>query len=171
MDDEIDLSKAELLANSALGVFIPQHFVELAQASLRHSHWTGISLEDWKVLAAGPDQEHYWDAWADVLDNAKYTDPNTKQEYYLHQEGDLWLVPVEPPVQIVKMFGYEFRPMNDMDWSTWAGAEEGTLIYHLRDERDTVLLWDPKNQTLSEYWTDKDENQHARDWTYQTVMC
>lgn len=88
--DGPDLSKATLFNTDRLGRYIPHHFA----MSVDRSRVTGVSSEDYTVLEAGPDHEHYWDAWADVLDNAKITDP-VQGECYLHHDGDLWVVPVE----------------------------------------------------------------------------
>ena len=72
------------------GVYIPRDF---ANSFIdRAKHVTGVSDEDWAILEAGPDHEHYWDAWTEVLDNATVTDDYDRR-YYLHQDGDLWLVP------------------------------------------------------------------------------
>jgi len=87
-DDEIDLSDAELFADSNRGVYIPQHFAE----AVMREYVTGISDKDYAVLEAGPDHEAYWDTWASVCDNAVLTTPQGKR-MYLYQDGDLWGVP------------------------------------------------------------------------------
>lgn len=90
--DEPDLSDAELLADSARGVTIPQFFAQ----TIRRDFVVNVNDDEWKILEVGPIHEHYWDIWADVLDNARLTNPDTDKTYYLYQtEGDLWLVPVE----------------------------------------------------------------------------
>lgn len=72
------------ILDSARGVYIPQNFVELFNAS----EW-GISDKDKNILLQGPENEWYWETWDEVLDNAEYTDENG-HEYRLHQDGDLW---------------------------------------------------------------------------------
>jgi hypothetical protein len=88
-DDYIDLSNAELYADSNRGVYIPQHFAE----SINRACVTGVSEEDYNILLAGPEHEFYWETWGRVTDNAVITNPNTGKECYLYQDGDLWVVP------------------------------------------------------------------------------
>lgn len=73
--------------DSARGVYIPRDF-----ADIDHSAVTGVSDDDWAVLAEGPGHEFYWETWDDVLSNAVVTD-NNGVKYTLHQDGDLWLIP------------------------------------------------------------------------------
>jgi hypothetical protein len=51
-----------------------------------------VSAEDYAVLEAGPEHEHYWDTWETVLNNAVLNDG--KSTYYLYQgeSGDLFAV-------------------------------------------------------------------------------
>jgi len=78
-------------ADSARGVFIPQHFAESVNryTICQWSNW----IADLDILCQGPDSESYWDIWCSVLDNLTLTDPDTGVTYRLHQDGDLWLVP------------------------------------------------------------------------------
>lgn len=86
--DDIDLKHATLLVDGARGIYVPQYFAQTTPRDLL----SGVSEEDWAILEAGPDHEWYWDTWDDVLGNASITgDDGTV--YYLHQDGDLWLVP------------------------------------------------------------------------------
>jgi hypothetical protein len=82
---------AILFADSARGVFIPQHFAE----SVRRDCVTGVSAEDWAILESGPDTESYWDVWCDVESRAVVTAPLSGIAYTLYQDGDLWLVPAD----------------------------------------------------------------------------
>ena len=81
---------AILYASDRHGVYIPQYFSE----SIKPKCLSGVSGEDMAILLAGPDNEFYWDAWADVCDNAVLTDSNG-MTYYMWQDGDLWLVPTD----------------------------------------------------------------------------
>lgn len=90
-----DLPESAILyADSARGVYIPQHFAE----SVRRECVSGVTQEEWDILMHGPNGEDYpewyWDTWNDVEQNALVTDSNGAQ-YRLYQDGDLWLVPVE----------------------------------------------------------------------------
>ena len=71
-----------LYADSARGIYIPQHFAE----SVNRALVAGVGADDWDILEAGPYCEHYWDSWESVLDNARIG------EYSLYQDGDLWLL-------------------------------------------------------------------------------
>lgn len=146
--NEVDLSKAKLLFSDSWGIYIPQQFAQ----TVRREYVKGVSDEDYKILEAGPDHEHYWDAWADVCDNAAIEQDGVL--YHLHQDGDLWLVPVEqeeekPPT--IKRFGHTFRPMTGDDWEGYAGAEDGSYIY---DGEDCVLILSPDGKCLSEFNAD-----------------
>lgn len=87
-DDGPDLRKAELFADANRGVYIPQHFAQAVTRELV----TGVSDEDYATLTRGPDDEWYWETWERVLDHARLAHP-TLGECYLHQDGDLWIVP------------------------------------------------------------------------------
>jgi hypothetical protein len=80
---------ADLYADGARGVYIPQHFAE----SCKREYVKNVSDEDWKILEAGPtvENESYWDAWSDVVSNAKIEAPDGKTGF-LWQDGDLWVV-------------------------------------------------------------------------------
>jgi hypothetical protein len=72
------------------GQYIPQDFA--ASFADRDRDVSGVAAEDWAILDAGPDHEWYWDAWDDVSTNAVITD-DSGNRYYIHQDGDCWLVP------------------------------------------------------------------------------
>lgn len=82
--------EAELFAESAHGVYIPQHFAKAVNRDLV----TGVTEDDWRILEAGPEHELYWEAWNDVESRAVVHAPEGV-DYYLYQDGDLWLVPKE----------------------------------------------------------------------------
>src|SRR4029077_19436064 len=80
-----------LWLSDARGQYIPRDFAN--SFSDRAKHVSGVSDEDWAILAAGPDaHEYYLDTWTDVCDTAVITgDDGIK--YRIHQDGDCWLVP------------------------------------------------------------------------------
>ena len=88
--DEIDLTHAELYADSNRGQFIPQFF---AQSILRE-HVAGVTESQFAALEAGPDAEDYWDVWNEVQTNAVITDKEGRK-WSLYQDGDLWMIPDE----------------------------------------------------------------------------
>ena len=84
---------AILLVIDSHGIYQAQYFAEI----INRDCITGVSDEQLDCLLLGPDEEDhwedYWDVWCDVMDNAKITDPDGT-EYYVHHDGDIWLVPV-----------------------------------------------------------------------------
>jgi hypothetical protein len=54
--------------------------------------WSGIKYGDIKTLQRGPDEEHYWDVWETILNNAKLTCADGVI-YTIHQDDDVWLIP------------------------------------------------------------------------------
>lgn len=85
---------AILFADSARGVYIPQHFAE----SIQRDCVTGVTQEQWAILALDPNDpetEWYWETWEDVENNAVITDKDSGIAYRLYQDGDLWLVPID----------------------------------------------------------------------------
>jgi hypothetical protein len=77
------VKQAELFADSARGIYIPQHFAE----SANRDKFKYIDKEQWGILESGPEADHYWDAWDEVLNSAE-----TDCGGVLHQDGDLWIV-------------------------------------------------------------------------------
>ena len=165
---EVDLSKAILLIADSWGVFLPQKFAE----TIKRDFVTGVSDEDYKVLEEGPKHEFYWEAWADVCDNAKITDEKLG-ECYLHQDGDLWLVPVEKeeekPVETKHVLGHDFKPFTELDWDCFAGAEEGSYICHCADEK-TILILSPDGSISEIVWNDDTENASQVDYKPSKVL-
>jgi hypothetical protein len=73
----------------AHGIYIPQIFA--GSFAERDVTVTGVSAEDWAALEAGPDHIDYWEAWDNVLIDAKVKIAG--KVYSLYQEGDVWLIP------------------------------------------------------------------------------
>jgi|SRR5690606_27013311 len=71
--------------NSAHGVYIPQVFAEIVNRELV----SGVNDYDWKTINDGPDNEWYWEAWDNVLNNA--TIKHDDVDYQLYEDGDLFL--------------------------------------------------------------------------------
>lgn len=78
-----------LFSDSSRGVYIPKHFA----TTVLRTAVTGVANAHWQVLARGPSAPWYWEAWQAVLDNAVITDPDSGVRYFLHHDGDLWLLP------------------------------------------------------------------------------
>lgn len=78
------MANVHLLLDGCRGQFIPRDFV----TDFDLSRWQGVS--DWaREQCADPNNEGYWDAWQDILDNAVHTAPDGRR-FTLHQDGDLW---------------------------------------------------------------------------------
>lgn len=101
-----------LILSDARGVYIPRDFVtdqfgDIAQA---HCAAWGIEPEDAEILAAGPDNEFYWDTWDDVLDYAEFTDENGNK-YQLYQDGNLWgICHARMNMEERQNFGFDLDP-------------------------------------------------------------
>lgn len=67
---------------SAQGVYIPAHFALDFPEALNEKD--RLELEN-------PENEHYWDTWDRVLNNARIFDVEGN-EYYLHHNEDLYLI-------------------------------------------------------------------------------
>lgn len=79
-----------LWLNDARGIYIPRDFAK--SFADRAKHVSGVDDETWAILEAGPDHEHYWDAWQDVEQDAIITDENGVK-FTVYQNGDCWLIP------------------------------------------------------------------------------
>lgn len=88
----------ELLVDSHHGIYIAQSFCQRYAAYITNMDKV---KEDFDICLLGPDNEDYFEAWADLMDNVEFT--NDKGEKYtvgnLGEEGDLWAIPE----------GYEFE--------------------------------------------------------------
>jgi hypothetical protein len=78
----------KLLLCESRGIYIPRDFAECFDIK----DWN-LTEEDIEALSS-PENEWYWEAWAQVLDKAQYTD-NKGLVWYLYQEGDLFSVSQE----------------------------------------------------------------------------
>jgi hypothetical protein len=81
---------AILLLSDARGVYIPRDFTSF----IDFTRVRNVTPDDYAILAIGPDHREYWEAWCTILDNAIVTDTDGN-EYYLHQDGDLWAIPID----------------------------------------------------------------------------
>ena len=79
------VKQAELFADSARGIYIPQHFAE----SAIRDKFKYIDKEQWAILEVCiPDpSKNNIGIWDEVLSNAE-----TDCGGVLHQDGDLWIV-------------------------------------------------------------------------------
>jgi hypothetical protein len=78
-----------LLIDGHHGIYIPHLFWTNYKHQLE-----GFTDEEMAILdkdLRSPDEEHYWEAWEEVLDNG--TVVIDKKKYTLYQNDDLWLIP------------------------------------------------------------------------------
>ena len=91
-------SDCELLLSDCHGIYIPKLWAD--ELSEEEAESFSVSWEDVLLCQAGPDQEHYWEAWQEILDSAQWEEDGV--EWRLHQNGDLWRVRAD--VQIPEGF-------------------------------------------------------------------
>ncbi len=91
-------AKREILFDEASGVYIPRRFAreidrERCTFDTKFGDNGPEQLSDWAILEAGPDHEHYWEVWDDVLRDCELTmDDGTKVR--LEQDGSVFYVEV-----------------------------------------------------------------------------
>lgn len=81
------------------GIYIPQIFRE-------HYPQANIDLDDWNAIT-DPENEYYWDAWVNVLDNYECNGR------ILHQSGDLFSIDKEALDKLSDEHSEQF-------WEHWA---------------------------------------------------
>ena len=86
------IKQAQLLASDSLGIYIPQAFAECIDLS----QVKYVTQDQIDILLDGPDHDHYWDVWDEVLSNAETTDGGV-----FYQDGDLWLIYSEQAIEAV----------------------------------------------------------------------
>jgi len=79
------------LLDSVHGVYIPQIF---AFAQDMEKWGIADSTDDLKILREGPDNQYYWEAWEEILKNARYTDIDGTT-YMLNHDMDLFAEKIE----------------------------------------------------------------------------
>ena len=127
------IKQAVIYADSSRGIYIPQHFAE----TYNEESWIHIDQEAINILLIGLDDESYWDAWQDILDNAETTCGG-----YLHQDGDLWIVWPQLAINAVNeccqsMLEYEESHQDSGDnyahmiAESWSASQENILMAQL----------------------------------------
>ena len=123
-----DIPEREVYADSARGIYIPQHFAE----SVDRSCVSGIDLSDLDLLAEGPGiadcSQGYWDIWNDVEQNCILTDSNG-QRWRLWQDGDLWIVPVDA-IDAWESFQRDIEDMDPYGIAYESSEWDWVIYYH-----------------------------------------
>lgn len=86
------LLQPELLVNDAHGIYIAQSFCQAYSAYITNMDKV---KEDFDICLDGPDNEYYWDAWENLLNNIEFTNDNGDKYTIgnLGENGDLWAIP------------------------------------------------------------------------------
>ena len=78
-----------LLLSDSRGVYIPRDFTQ--EFKLEMFGFTNERIEYYKKELSNPwKNEHYWEVWEELINNAVLT--QDEKEFYLYQEGNLWLL-------------------------------------------------------------------------------
>lgn len=84
------------LVDNHHGIYIPLMFVQRWDAPEFFLNYREIS-QDILDVKMGPDNENYWEAWENILDNAKFCPDHEiimdAQVYTLYHDMDLWAIP------------------------------------------------------------------------------
>jgi len=73
-----------LLIDESRGIYIPNNFYH----NFDFASWN-LNSSDYRELSS-PDNEHYWETWQELLDNAVYYD--IQGTWRLDQDGSLFAV-------------------------------------------------------------------------------
>lgn len=76
-----------LVVSSALGIYIPQTFIQQANEGILKQ----VPQDVKDALLEGPDHEHYWECYEELLDISFKIG---RQKFFLFPQEDLWLVPL-----------------------------------------------------------------------------
>jgi hypothetical protein len=86
------IKEPELLVSDANGIYIAQMFCKVYASYITNASEVG---EDLQTCLNGPDDEFYWEAWENLINNVQFS--NDKGEKYtignLGESGDLWAIP------------------------------------------------------------------------------
>jgi hypothetical protein len=76
--------KLELLIDGHHGIYIPKLFAD---------YYPQFLTDTQKQELSSPDNEEYWDCWAEVLDNLVMTNDKGEKFILIQEDGDLWAMP------------------------------------------------------------------------------
>jgi len=87
IESKHDMNTINCIIDGQCGIHIPQWFAEKFDLS----KWSGINADDIDIIKSGSDHELYWEAWDEVMSDAKYID-DYGITWTLYQDGDLFAV-------------------------------------------------------------------------------
>jgi hypothetical protein len=98
-----------LILSDSQGIYIPQNFIEKIVDTTIVGSWSGIGESEKAECLKGPKLDTYWEAWDDILDNARYHHPDGSV-YTLHQDGDLFMLCLERmTIEEKRKFGFDIN--------------------------------------------------------------
>jgi hypothetical protein len=146
------VKQAQLFADSAMGVYIPQYFAETANRDgFKH-----VDQDQWSILESGPEHESYWYVWSEVLDNAE-----TICGGILHQDCDLWIVWDQNAIDAINSLCE-----SELDYETShidAGDNYSFMVAESWDEQRTLALF----QSFNEEKRDHSVKEHFASDSYK----
>ena len=80
----------ECVVNGAHGRYVPQVFCEKYDLDWAPSEIKNMLQADWQICLNGPDEEWYWDAWQEVLDNYQIHHSSLGYFYCFEQDQDVF---------------------------------------------------------------------------------
>jgi len=89
----------DLIVDCKNGVYAPKYFIEIIIKN-DPDHY-GINFDDYEAVKNGPDDEYYWDAWTNIVDDFNYNGQ------VIHEiDGDIFLGPPD----FDPTYEYEYDP-------------------------------------------------------------
>lgn len=134
---------AQLLLDSGRGVYLPKRFAEIIDPA----QWRYITAGDIAELKAGPESENYWHSWDIVSGNAETLDGGK-----LYQDGDLWLVWADEPIEVKKMI-IDFQA-NPHLGAFISGYEECALWSSVDDDDESLVAYELASETQDKFEAD-----------------
>ena len=78
------MSAIILISPDSQGIYIPQNFAKKCEElTIEYSGESSDLKENLEILISGPENDLYWDAWQEILDNTKIVHHSKK--WFLHQ--------------------------------------------------------------------------------------
>jgi hypothetical protein len=88
----VNLEDAKLLVDSRVGVYLPKHFWETRKALNVTPELTQAQIDEFTADLSHPENDHYWDAFDDLMQTTWKDDQGKEYNLYQDENGDLWLI-------------------------------------------------------------------------------
>jgi len=86
-EEEHPEDELEHIVDDCRGIYIPQFFCQ------NYEKTEGVDNEDWEICLSGPDHEHYWEAWDNILSSWETTEEDCNGLVFkitIEQDGALY---------------------------------------------------------------------------------